>query len=193
MKKEIFNKEVNKFKNYVKELILTCFLEEKHVQPSVFALTYEGEKDGNHIFGFGIMPGLEQLFTSDEGKEQVGRIIREGADKVKPIAIAFVSEAWAVIGDKEKNKEEYDALLEGKIHPSNHPDKKEVLFISTETYAAEHVDSWVIIRKDKDVTLDKFDMGMSGWHEKSDVKAKFQGLLQECYVTFDDEKEIIKN
>ena len=127
---EIFNNHLNDFAIDIVRFTTGMFETDKRLDPIVMALTI---KEGK--LSIAVLAGLGQFFTNDHGKEVAARIIKEAAKEIKPVAIAFATEAWI----SEKSVEEIDKILdkdgsykEGIVRPSEDPKRREVLMIHLE-------------------------------------------------------------
>lgn len=167
---DIYQQELEKFENNVISTVKTMFEEDEEVAPVVFALVRKG-KD----FGFTVLGGLEQLFISESGKDMAAEIIKRFSKEMKPLAIAFASEAW--MSEIPKGEE-----LKGK--PSEDPQRKEILHIAFESYDQTAFKCWEIERKEE-VSLKPKDISHT-WKEKNpqSLQGRFMNLLEENYSEF---------
>lgn len=177
--KEMLAEHLNNFSDDVTQIITESFKKDKGVNPTVFALMLK-----NNTLGIGILAGLGQFFTSDQGKEMAARIIKEASKELKPVALAFASEAWIsekAFSDYQSVVDEDGNYREGIIRPSEDPNRKEILMLNFETFDQECFHYFDIIRDGENVSLKK-SICSEGWKpKKSEVKGRFMNLLEENY------------
>lgn len=163
------------FKERVTNMVSEIFKEEEHFEPTVFFLAV---RDGK--LGMGIMADIGKLFVNDMGKTIAAEIIKKVNEQMKPIALAFASEGWAIV--KPGNEKDLKKVLKGP-RPSESPDRKEILFINFETFDKECNVGWQIVR---DIIpggelVPSKEMNTE-WAKKSDRFAgKFANLLTDNY------------
>lgn len=176
---EEYQAKLNDFKEMIIDSTQEMFKEHGGIDPTVFGLVI---KDGTlHI---GILGGLGEMFVSDEGKDVAAQIIKKMSKELKPIALAFISEAWA----SENPGTNYDAVVdkdgnyrEGVVRPIDDPNRKEILFINFETHDKEAFIQWDMVPKGEEKVLElKIS---SDWDKKREVhlRGRFSGLLEENY------------
>lgn len=174
---EEIREELDKFKIYVADLITGMFAEHHAISPTVFMLMYKDRE-----WGAGVVGGLESLFVNDTGKDIAAMVMRKISKEAKPLATAFVTEAWVVKTTIDKRREVLDDQGEMKVRPMDHPDRIEAVIIIVETHNKHCMISWEIVREDgKAPWLKSMDLGE--WMDKSDNKleGRFTGLLEENY------------
>ena len=139
---EIYNEEINNFKEQVATMVQGMLKEFGIVEPILIALAIKDDKTVVAILG-----GLAQLFTGDEEmKEKAAELIREFNKEIKPIAIAFASEAYVLVAPAGKTVIDDDGVyLDDSFKPSVNPDSKECVIISFETAKEEGIMYWEII------------------------------------------------
>ena len=176
---EEFTEEVNKFSEEVMNITKGMFNENKQINPVVFALVYQE----NGRLAVAVLDGLGELFTSSEGKDMAAEVIRKVGKELKPICIAFCSEAWAShYGGMDRSKvvDENGDFREGIPAPSEDPNRREVLMIHIETFEKESFTYWNIEKENGSRVLVDSDMS-KGWTDKKvgPQAGRFSGLLQE--------------
>ena len=177
-----FNAHTNDFKDQIHHMVKEMFESNGGINPVVFALC-KPEKEGEQLV-VTVLEGMAPLFNSDINKEIAAGLIRKTMTKLKPLAIAFVTEAWVIVANKDElSNEEFEKMKSGGIKPSEHPDRKEVLFITTETHNRENIMSWDITEENDKRVLSKepFSSEMGNWSEKK-MTGKLTNFLKESYV-----------
>jgi len=177
---ETVKKRLESFTNLIVEVVEDRFNRDKEVTPVVFGLV---QKEGK--FGVAILEGLAELFSGDHGKDLAAMMMKEMAKEVKPIAIAFVCEAWATekkISDKDDILDENGKYRPGAVRPSEDPNRKEILFINFETFDHEASQQWDIVKNEAGEKVLNVNI-KAQWTKKGAqiIGGRFQDLLQENY------------
>jgi hypothetical protein len=188
--REKYSNYLNAFKDQITDMVTEGFIRDNGVHPILFALVI---KDGK--LGITILAGMAELFRSDEGKEMAAKLMRQMAEHVKPVALAFVSEAWMVDynlknGEKPDILDEDGNYKEGIARPKEHPNKKEILMINFETHDRFAFHYMNIIRgKDRPELTDYM---LEDWtpKEKVEITGKFMNLLEDNWSELE---EILRN
>lgn len=178
-----FNKEVHDFTESVKDLTQRAFLDMGNVHGSAYALCYNPDPNSDKKLAFAVLEGLfEILKDKTEGYEKRIEIAVEAmSNHIEPLALAIVSEGWAVEGRNESDIMNDDGTY--KIKPADHPNKIEVVHLSIETSKTEYMILWKI-QRDPDsqpilVQKDSLDWQAKNPNRPSGV---FQNLLKKAYV-----------
>jgi hypothetical protein len=176
---EQYQEHLVSFRAIIKDMVKDMVKEHGGVDPVVFALILKDNK-----VAIGVLAGLGELFTSDQGKDLAAEAMKKLNEEIKPIAIAFVSEAWASI----KAEGEYDSVIdpsgnyrEGVVRPADDPNRKEMIFINWETFDQQAMDTWEMVRNGDDLQLKKAHT--DDWKPK-DPKTKsgrFTNILTDNY------------
>ena len=140
---EFYNEEIENFKEQVIAMVKDMLNQFGSVEPVMMALII---KDGK--VSLAILGGLAQMFSgNDELKEKAAQVMREFNDQMKPIAMAFASEAYILTAPVGKTVIDDDGVyLDDTFRPSVNPDSKECLMISFETFKEEGVMYWEMIK-----------------------------------------------
>ena len=167
---------IQEFRERVTYTVENLFNEQKEVRQVLFGVRREGDNVAMIVFD-----GLSALFSNPLTKRIARVAIAEFITKVNPLAIAFVSEGWSVEAQSEKLD----------VPPSEHPDKKEILYINFETQNDEAYYVWKIIRdSENNPTLE--EMIKDSWRRKSfKVQGNFTHLMGEPEPT--EEEKIAMN
>ena len=186
MKTETFNTEVNNFKKELMRIIPNIFRDMKEFRPTVMVYIYTKGADKQPI---GVMPDVDKALSIPIiGKKVAAAAINEMVSQTKPIALAFISEAYALKSENIPGKRTEDHLKEikevGGI--ANHPDKQEILIISLETYCMECNIKYNIKRDTDNPRLELSDDTID-WQEKSKEHGAMQNFIKECYVDLDED------
>lgn len=175
---EIFTKEVNEFTDQVTNVVKGIFQDNQKINPIVFALVTKE----NGELAIAVLDGLGEFFTSPNGKDKAAEIIKHVGKQLKPLCIAFISEAWAAaksLDEYHKFVDENGNFRDGVPSPSEDPNKVEVLMIHIETFDKERFKYWSITEKDGQRELKETDM-FQDWTEKSGKgRGRFSNLLEE--------------
>jgi len=188
---EIFAQDITQFREDIQSFVEGSFQEHKQIHPIVFVLERSDGKTN-----LGMLNGIGQLFTNDEGKEQAAEILREFSKQHKVIAIATAFEGWMrvlPIEDKDKLLDENGNYRKDTVRPSKAPDRVEVLMVNFETYKQESKIFYKINREDAEPKLEIIEN--MNWSEKDGkCKGRFDNLLSENYTAIAESlRESIKN
>lgn len=176
---EEYQQHLVKFKDQIKDMVKTAIKEDGGLDPVVFALVLSGDK-----IGIAVLAGLGDLFVSDQGKELAVKVMKELSKEVKPVAIAFASEAWASIAPADG----YDSVIdpngnyrEGVVRPADDPNRKETLFINWETFDQESSDVWEMIHNGDIIELK--ESTSTDWVPKGKLNkgGRFTNILTDNY------------
>lgn len=179
MTSQEFNLQVNKFSKFVQGIAESMFEELGTIDSSGFALVApDAEHPDKYKIAALVLP--PEMFANDEGKSMIGEAIRAHNDELKPMAIALITEAWAVEADPDSP--EADDMISGKAKPADQPNKKEVVMVSVETHASYGILTLEINRSEEKPKLEvlyDFD-----WHTKKPGQphGKLQNLIPKPYV-----------
>ena len=181
MKTSEFNQHVHNFENMLMKMVPDVFKEQGGINPVVFAIA---EDQNTKEVSFAVLEGLGEMFMEGPaGKEMAVEAIKTTlADHIKPMAMAFVSEAWTVRIDKDEVDGHTDKRGNLKIAPKDHPDKVEMLFIAMETHSTENMISWEIGSEEEGRALTP--MIESEWVDKNEnsKRGRMSDFLKENYV-----------
>lgn len=83
-------------------------------------------------------------FVESGDKNMAARVVREACDKHKATMIGFMAETWTVSGD-DKDKEQLTS-----VPPSEHPDRKEAIYMIVETASGKSISGMMIINRNVD-------------------------------------------
>lgn len=184
---EFYNKEIENFKEQVVMMVKDMVNEFGGVDPIMMALVIKDNKVSIAVLG-----GLTQLFSGDdEMKLKATELMREFNKELKPMAIAFASEAYIATAPIGKTVIDDDGVyLDDSFRPSVNPDSKECLMISFETFKHEGVMYWEMIKMG-DVTDLKLieDLNLQPKADKN-ASGVLTNLLEENYSEL---AELIKN
>lgn len=184
---EFYNKEIENFKEQVVMMVKDMVNEFGGVDPMMMALVIKDNKVSIAVLG-----GLTQLFSGDdEMKLKAAELMREFNKELKPMAIAFASEAYIATAPIGKTVIDDDGVyLDDSFRPSVNPDSKECLMISFETFKHEGVMYWEMIKMG-DVTDLKLieDLNLQPKADKN-ASGVLTNLLEENYSEL---AELIKN
>jgi hypothetical protein len=184
---EFYNKEIENFKEQVVMMVKDMVNEFGGVDPIMMALVIKDNKVSIAVLG-----GLTQLFSGDdEMKLKAAELMREFNKELKPMAIAFASEAYIATAPIGKTVIDDDGVyLDDSFRPSVNPDSKECLMISFETFKDEGVMYWEMIKMG-DVTDLKLieDLNLQPKADKN-ASGVLTNLLEENYSEL---AELIKN
>lgn len=188
---EIFAQDMAQFRHDIQGFVEGFFEEHKEVRPVVFVLERSEGKTK-----FGVIAGIGQLFTNDEGKEQAAEILREFSKQHKVIAIATAFEGWmrvVPIQDKDKVLDENGNYRKDTARPSEAPDRIEVLMVGFETHNQESKIFYKINREGAEPRLEIIEN--MNWSEKDGkCKGRFDDLLSENYTAMAESlRESIEN
>ena len=184
---EFYNKEIENFKEQVVMMVKDMVNEFGGVDPIMMALVIKDNKVSIAVLG-----GLTELFSGDdEMKLKAAELMREFNKELKPMAIAFASEAYIATAPIGKTVIDDDGVyLDDSFRPSVNPDSKECLMISFETFKHEGVMYWEMIKMG-DVTDLKLieDLNLQPKADKN-ASGVLTNLLEENYSEL---AELIKN
>lgn len=181
---EEYKERLEHFRKDINDLITAGFKETQKVPPLAFAMIRKNGK-----WAIVIMAGLEGLFANDIEKDLAAELIKKMQKDIKPLAIAFVSEAWISM-TKDKNLDDVldqnGNYRDEKFKPVNDPNRKEVVMISFETFDKQIIDTWEIVRDGKNAKLTTLNISDNKWQKKDpDHKhGRFSNLLTENYSEF---------
>jgi hypothetical protein len=184
---EFYNKEIENFKEQVVMMVKDMVNEFGGVDPIMMALVIKDNKVSIAVLG-----GLTELFSGDdEMKLKAAELMREFNKELKPMAIAFASEAYIATAPIGKTVIDDDGVyLDDSFRPSVNPDSKECLMISFETFKDEGVMYWEMIKMG-DVTDLKLieDLNLQPKADKN-ASGVLTNLLEENYSEL---AKLIKN
>jgi len=163
-------KEVKKFHKQCKSLGQTLMENHNEVPMTVAVLTQSKGME----FSIGVVPAVGFLYDT-ENKEPFVDAMKQVIILTKPVAIAFISEAWMV---KKAKNDTYDF----NIPVSKQEDRKEVLMVQIETYKDTSLTIYDIIRDGDEVSLE-LDMEETKI-SKENVGGMFSNMLKENYEQF---------
>lgn len=174
---EICKEQINKFKDFMVSTVEADFIKKGELEPSVYALVMQ--KNGETTVA--MLQNIAPLFESPHGKQIAAEIIRKSAQEIKPIALAFASEAWIA-------KVDADVLFDAEGNPrksmptaSDMDNKIEGVFINIETFEQECMKMWKVSQKgDKRILIE--DDSPFDWKAKDKkIPSVFSDLLTENY------------
>jgi len=179
--KEKFHRALTSFGELVIKAAKKSFLREGEHAPLVTAMI---SNPSSGKFDIVVLAGLGDLFGTDEGKATAAMIIEKMSDQVKPLALAFITEAWTLsieASDKDKVLSEDGSYQSESVRPHNHPNRVEALVIVMETFDKECISSFQIEREGDRISLKKHYE--SNWLLKKDEKVSglFTNLLSKNY------------
>ena len=184
---EFYNEEIQSFKEQVVMMVKSMLDEFGGIEPIMLALII---KDGK--VSLAILNGLAEMFTGDdESKERAAQVMRKFNTEMKPIVIAFASEAYITTAPEGKTVIDDDGVyLDDSFRPSVNPESKDCLMISFETFKEEGIMYWEMIKMGDITELELIeDLEL---HPKSQNTASgvLTNLLEENYSEL---AELIKN
>lgn len=183
MKQSQFNEEVNLFKEEVINLTTKIFESNKEITPILFNFLYKEDSEKQPI---GVIGGFHHLIIDEKSKKEVALSLRKMVEKIKPIAVAFISEGYALKG-KEEDFKDIEKYLETKSI-SEHPNRKEVIVINIETHDQECIVTFNINRDKKEPVLELSDS--VDWQSKGEnTDGLLQNFLTECYIEIEDDEK----
>jgi hypothetical protein len=184
---EFYNEEIQSFKEQVVMMVKSMLDEFGGIDPVMLALLI---KDGK--VSIAILSGLAELFSEDDkSKEKAGQIMRKFNSEMKPIAIAFASEAYILTAPAGKTVIDDDGVyLDDSFRPSVNPESKECLMISFETFKEEGVMYWEMIKMGDVTELELIEDLALEPKSKSNASGILSNLLEENYSEL---AELIKN
>ena len=183
---EEIQEHVVEFKNEITRVVIKRFNEDKEITPIVFALILEDKKPK-----IGILAGLERFFSDPDSKNIAAQLIKESSNVIKPIAIAFICEGWGASYHKDEDIskiiDQNGNYIDESVTPKNNPNRKEILFMSFETYDQKAAVMMEIVRDGEEVSLK--EMSNNDWEPKKEekYKGKFADLLKENYSAMAEE------
>ncbi len=111
---------LEKFKETILGLVKECFNEYSEIAPVAFGLIAKKDKLGIAVIG-----GLGELMQSEKDKDKLALVMKEITKEIKPIAMVFVTEGWAIERDTEDDiLDKQGNFKSDSVRPSNAPDKK---------------------------------------------------------------------
>jgi hypothetical protein len=176
---EICDKQINDFRDFIIDEVKESFDKEGEARPLVYALIFK--ENGEPAIA--VLDGLGELFKSPEGKEMAAEVIRKTTAHLKPIALAFASEAWIAKVDAAVLTDENGNLKKDAPTAAELTSKVESLFVSIETFASECIKMWKISDDAGKRTLVEFDESdTTEWQPKQrKIATLFGDLLAENY------------
>ena len=171
------------FKKDVLEILNRRFSEDGYIVPVVFGLVL---KKGKLVIG--VLGGLEQFFINREAKRTAPAVMKAFTDAVKPVAIAFATEAWIRIADNTKD-------VESDVPVSEHPDKIETLSVFFETFDKNANQLYTIHKGMSKSGKDLKEFKALDWTPKSKnmMTGQFINILTENYSeTCEELKEVLR-
>lgn len=181
MKQSKYEKEINDFREEVIVLVSKFFEDAGEIRPILFNCIFSEEEEKGPL---GVIAGFDKLMVDDKGKEVVALSLKKMVEEIKPIATAFVSEGWGLIGDMESYGEIEEYLKNDRI--SNHPKKQEIILINFETHDSEAIVAYSIDRSEKKPKL-KLKESID-WQIKKNNSGLMQNFLTECYIDIEDDE-----
>ena len=182
MKQATFNKEIELFKKEVIEITGKIFNSEKEIRPVLFNFLY---KKGFEKQPMGVIAGFDQFLTDNESKKKVSYSLKKMVEEIKPIAVAFISEGYALEGSQENYDKVKEYLKTNTI--SNHPERQEIVLITIETSDLESLVTFLIERNGDNAKLvlkESVD-----WQPKNKNSGVLQNFLTECYIEIEDDED----
>lgn len=167
-------KEVKKFHKQCKSLGQSLMEEHNQVSMTVAILTQSKGME----FTIGVVPAVGFLYDTEDN-EPFFDAMKHVIKITKPVAIAFISEAWMV---KRAKDHKYDF----SIPVREQEDRKEVLMVQVETYKDTSLTVYDIIREktpngeEISLELDIEETKIS----KDNVAGMFADMLKENYEQF---------
>lgn len=177
------NEAIESFKEQNKQLALSYMNDKGNLPMIVTFLTQNGDND------FAIIASPEIGIYSAEDKPRFIYNVKSAIQSLKPVALAFLTEAWVV-------KRPIDQPIDFGIKPSQLPDKEEKVIVQIETYLEDSMYVYDIIHHSSGQIELVFDEESSNDHiDKSKSHGTFSNLLKENYDKFykEIEESINKN
>lgn len=173
---EEFKKQLIYFRQTVKDLVLKKFEKDQEVSPIVFGLVKK--EDG---YGIAIIDGLAPFFQPGS-KAFLPAVLDKMNEEVKPLCIAFVSEAHMLKVKKEDAKDIIDenGMLKSKLPFSDRADSEEIIFINFETHNMKCETVWNIDRTKFDPIL-KLNMDTDFSQKNTEIGGTLDNLLKRNY------------
>lgn len=174
------DKAIVKFQEANKDFAVKYMSDHGELPMIVVFLTQNDKKE----FVTVVAPQLGLLNTAED-KPRFIQAVKSAIEAIKPVALAFLTEAWIV-------KRPVDSEIDNNIRPSQEPDKEEVVMVQIETYKnaamyiydiIRHTNGEISLEYDEDLGGDKLD--------KSKTQGTFSNLLKENYDKF--YMEIVEN
>lgn len=168
------DKEVTKFHKQCKSLGQSLMEEHSQISMTVAILTQSKGME----FTIGVVPAVGFLYDTED-KEPFFDAMKHVIKITKPIAIAFISEAWMV-------KKEKDDTYDFDIPVRDQDNRQEVLMVQIETYKDTSLTVYNIIREEAShgeeisLALDLEETKIS----KDKVGGLFSEMLKENYEQF---------
>ena len=175
---EFYTEEIQKFKDQTVYMVKDLIEKNGSIDPTLIALVIKEEN-----LTIAILEGLGQMFGDDGSKEQAVKMIKEFNKEIKPIAIAFISEAYILEIPENKTAIDDDGTyLDDTYRPSVNPDSKDCVIMSLETFDKEGLMYWELIKMG-DVTdlVLVHDLELSSKKVESKAKGLLADLLNENY------------
>ena len=172
--------EVKKFHNDCKLLAKSIIKKEGSLNMTVLALH---QKDSNS-FTTVVIPAIGFLYDPED-KSLFLNAVKHAITLIKPVAIAFVSEAWMI-------KRDVNDGIDIDKRVSEYDDKQEIVMVQIETYKDTSLTIYEMIRNGKSIKLKLNEEQTQVGKDK--VGGVFSDLLKDNYEMFQDElKERINN
>jgi hypothetical protein len=168
---------VSNFRNSCKDMGEFLMREGKNV-PITFTVL---NQTPDNKFVMGVIPSVHDIYDPNDKSAFVG-FIKMIIATMRPVAIGFVTEAWLVKRDKDRE-------LDKNMRVSEQPDKKEVVIVQVETFTGSSIAIYDIIRNGEDVRL-KIDTDEEDI-DKKNTEGIFTNLLKENYDKL--HKEFMQN
>jgi hypothetical protein len=175
---EVYAKHLTDFATEIKGVVTRMFENQSSISPIAFALVF---KEDRAVIA--VLDGLGEVFRMPNGKDMVAHIIKESSKELKPVALAFASEAWvsrrdgidaSLIVDEKGN-------FKPGMTPEEDPNRKEVVMLQIETFDKESLTYWPVVEKDSTRILEKANLS-DDWRPKSNKsQGRFTNFLEENY------------
>lgn len=167
------DKAIAKFQEQNKNFAVKYMNENGEMPMLVAFLT----QDDNKEFVTVAAPQLAALHTQED-KPRFIAAVKQAIKVIKPVALAFITEAWII---KRKKDEDIDT----NIRPSLSPDRAEVVMVQIESYKNAALHLYDIIRHTSgEISLEYDEEYSNEKINKSDVDGTFSNLLKENYDKF---------
>lgn len=174
------DKAIVKFQETSKEFAVKYMTDNGDLPMLVVFLAQNDKKE----FVTVLAPQLGKLHTPED-KPRFIQAVKGAIEAIKPVALAFITEAWIV-------KRPKDSPFDKNIRPFEEPDREEVAMVQIETYKNAALYLYDIIRHTNGNISLEYDEEMSGDKiDKSNVAGTFSNLLKENYDKF--YMEIVEN
>lgn len=167
------DKAIARFQEQNKNFAVQYMNENGEMPMLVAFLTQDDKKE----FVTVVAPQLAALHTQED-KPRFIAAVKQAIQAVKPVALAFITEAWIV-------KRKKDDPIDLNIRPSLASDREEVVMVQIETYKSAGLHLYDIIRHTTgEISLEYDEKFSNEKIDKSDVDGTFSNLLKENYDKF---------